>query len=395
MLTPYIVGHGSAATARDAGLSGIASGSSHSCALTSDPAAPRVAAADGGDGPARRSSPTGAPFRLSVRNCRYRDLPGLRRIKVFHRLNQPESALAPYSPVRAGLGSALPRARARPRVLVASTGDRIVGFAQFQPLLPDQRWRLVALGAATGVFEAGPVWEELIGHGVMLAGLQGVKRLYARVPEVSPVAPAVAAVGFAPYATETVMVAFGVPPLRGSGAVREQEPTDTWAIHQLYNAVVPRQVQYAEALTDHAWQVGGGRADTLEVRGWLIEEGHHAVGYARVASRAGNHVVELIHHPERPDVLPDLVDGTLANLALGPVRRVACPVRGYQAEVATALAGRGFAPILEQVLSVKYTTATIRVPALEPARVHLGVRERLPQRVPTFLHGRRGDDPAS
>jgi len=342
-------------------------------------------------------SPPETPFNIAVRDCRPHDLPGLRRIKTVHRLNQPAGALAPYSVLRLGLRCGLVWPRSRRRVLVALVGERLVGFAHFQPIVPDQRWQVAALGAATGVYEPGPVWEDLVAHGVFLAGLSGIKRLYAAVPDGSAVAPAIAAVGFVPYATETVLVAYGAAP-RAAARVRSQESTDTWAIHQLYNAVTPRQVQYAEALTDHRWLVGPQRGAGVASRGWLIEDGHEVVGYVRAVSREGNHVLEVLYHPGRPDVLPELIDGALAAIGPSPAGRVACAVRGYQAELATALERRGFAAYLEQTLTVKYTTVAARAPAheaLAPAPVFVGVRDKLPQRVPTFLQGRPGDDPAS
>lgn len=321
----------------------------------------------------------------------------LRRVKTVHRLNWPEASLSPYSLLRAGIRSGVAWPRVRERLLVALAGDRLVGFAQFRPALPDQRWHLDALGAATGVYEAAPVWEDLVAHGVFLAGLHGVKRLYAKIPDGSPVEPAVTAIGFAKYATETVMVAHAPAPRAGS-RLRPQEPTDTWAIYQLHNAATPRQVQYAEALTDPFWSVGPNRNGGLHRRGWLVEDGHDVVGYVRAASRGGNHVLELLFHPERPDVLGDLVDGAIAGLGTGPIRRVACSVRGYQSEAIAALESRGFAPYLEQAVHVKYTAVAARLPmpeAVVPAPVYVGVREKMPRRVPTFLQGQPGDDPAS
>ena len=62
--------------------------------------------------------------------------------------------------------------------------------------------------------------------------------------------------------------------------MREQESSDTWAIHQLYNASVPRDVLYAEALTSHAWDIANSRrpgvatdhglAHRGRCRGWAL-----------------------------------------------------------------------------------------------------------------------------
>jgi hypothetical protein len=51
--------------------------------------------------------------------------------------------------------------------------------------------------------------------------------------------------------------------------------------------------------------------------------------------------------------------------------------------------------MFDQELFVKYTTANVRVPSLDSVPLHVEVREKLPQRVPTFLHGRPGDEQAT
>ena len=332
---------------------------------------------------------------LDVRGAHPGDLAGLRRLAVVHRLDQPEAQLVPYSPLRAGAVALVPGVRAQRPFYVACVGAQFVGFAQFQPVRPDQRWQLLALGAVSGV-DAETVWEALLTHGVRSAGARGVKRLYARAPQSSPVAPALRAVGWAPYAVETVYATqVTARPLSESTgpALRRQEQSDTWAIHQLYNAAVPRQVQYAEAFTSHRWDARSRRGgqDVEIAAGWLIEEGHHVVGYVRAHSRGGVHVLELVYHPERSEVVDALVDGALARVP-APVRRVYCAVRGYQAEAMTALAVRGFAPVLEQELHIKYTTANVRLPSWEAVPFRVEVRDKLPKRVPSFLHGQPRDE---
>ncbi len=333
---------------------------------------------------------------LEVRGVRLGDLGGLRRLSALYRLNQPDSLLGPSSVLRDGLAASVPLVRGDRPAFVACAGQRLVGFAQFLAVAPDQRWRLLTLGSAVGVFDADPVWEALLTHAVRDAGLRGVKRLYARLPTGTPLAPAFRRTAWAPYATETVLAAAGLGRPKGTFGGRAQTQSDTWAIHQLYNAAVPRPVQDAEAYTSHRWELrSAGRGTRDRNAGWLVEEGHDVVGYARVASRVGVHVLELVVLPGRSDVLDDLLSGALAALPDPPARRVSCAVRGYQADVATALEGRGFVPVGEQELLVKYTTARVRRPTADSVAFHLEVRESLPQRVPSFLHGRPRDGSAN
>lgn len=350
---------------------------------------PLGASSDHGRGPGAQSS-------VMVRGVRPGDLGNVRRIGAMIRLDQPDSLLLPYSPLRVALRASLPMLRREP-LFVASVGETLVGFAHFRPVSLDQRWVFHAVGSATGVYGAEPVWEALIEHGIVAAGLSGVKRLFARVPQGSPLATSMKMLSWSPYAAETVLVAQGLRARRCSTRFRAQEPADTWAIHQLYSAAVPRQVQYAEAFTSHRWEVAPSNRHpaTAGVSGWLVEEGYHVIGYARVASRDGNHILECVYHPDRIEVLEDLIDGALARVGARPVKRVYAVVRHYQQEALTALVDRGFIPMLDQDLHVKYTTASVRSPATEAIPFHIDVMEKLPKRVPSFLHGQPRDESAT
>lgn len=329
---------------------------------------------------------------IDVRAVRFGDLPGLRRFNRFVRLEQPDAQLRPYSPLRSGLAASFPGGRTRRPVFVAVARGRLVGFAEFCPVYSDQRWLLIAIGGPPAEDDAEPVWEALLREGVRGAGLRGSRRLFARLSETSPIIPSLRRVGWTPYASETIFSAEDVRATGSSTILRPQRPADTWAIHQLYNLEVPRAVQDAEALTSHHWDVRPGSSPGgVRSTGWLLEEGHQLLGYARITSRVTTHVLELVHHPARRDALDDLIRGALAVLPKRTRGRVHCPIRSYQAEVASRLEDHGFSPILEQELHVKYTTAYVRLPALDVVPFHAEVRDKAPQRVPTFCRGRAGD----
>jgi hypothetical protein len=335
---------------------------------------------------------------LVVRQVRLADVPDLRHLDPVYELNQPHSRLKSFSAMRVGMLAALPGVRARRPAFSARSGDRVVGFATFQPRDPDERWVLMALGTAVGVYESNPVIEALLEHGVRSAGLRGVKRLYARAPRNAPIQSAFRRQAWTPYATEMVYAADQPRPLqRPDVTLRAQEPSDTWAIHQLYSAAVPKPIHDAEALTSHHWDVKAAKSQsaTGEASGWLLEDGHALVGYARIMASARAVIVELVYHPERTDRLPELVDSALEIVRLRSGRRVFCAVRGYQAELATSLEERAFHLELEQELLIKYTTATVRLPIVEAVPFQLEVGEKIPQRVPTFLQGSSGDGAAS
>lgn len=349
----------------------------------------------GWDHGANRASPI---LPLTVRRVRLLDVADLRSLDLLFRLNLPDSQLKSYSAFRAGARAAMPGMRGRRPAFVARAGDRLVGFIQFRPKEPDDRWVVLAVGTAVGVYESDPVIEAMLEHGVRSAGLRGVKRLFASVPKTYALSEAFRRQAWTPYATEWV---FSGPSKRahGGGAVRlrPQQQVDTWAIHQLYNAAVPKPVQDAEALTSHHWDLRAAAPPmgAREITGWLIEDGHLVIGYARITESSRACVVEFVYHPERIDILPDLVEGALDEIRPMSGRRNYCAVRGYQAELATALGDRGFDVMLEQDLMIKYTTATVRLPVIETVPFQLEVGEKIPQRVPTFLQGRSGDGAAS
>jgi hypothetical protein len=296
--------------------------------------------------------------------------------------------------MQAGFLSAMPGVRAKRPAFVARVGDRLVGYIQFRPQELDERWNVIAIGTAVGVYESDPVIEALLEHGVRGAGLRGVKRLYAKAPRDFPLRDAFRRQAWAPYANETIYAS--TKPLatrRNAIRLRAQQPVDTWAINQLYNAAAPKPVQDAEAWTSHHWDLKATRGATSsgDTTGWLLEEGHSLLGYARITASGQTCLIELVYSPERIDILPSLVDSTLELARLRSGRRVYCAVRGYQAELASSLEDRGFLPGLEQDLLIKYTTATVRVPIVEAVPFQLEVGEKIPQRVPTFLQGRSGD----
>ncbi len=276
---------------------------------------------------------------------------------------------------------------------MADDGDHLVGFADFCPVGPDLRWQLITVGLTPSGL-TGHATEALLRFGTTAAGSDGVKRLYAKLPLDSPIQPDVRAVGFRPYAEEEIFVTNGLPRRSMPQALRAQEQSDTWAIHQLYNASVPRQVQYAEAYTSHFWDMKARRGTTATVRGWVIEDGHQLAGYLRVSSGRDWHVVEVVVMPDRRDALTMLLDGAAAYIGRRSVRRVFAAIPTHQQHFASEFESIGFTQGWRQQLYVKYTTATARAPLTEPVLAAVDSRERATKRVPTFMQRPRHEEPA-
>src|SRR5215216_5901886 len=251
---------------------------------------------------------------LRIRPYSLGDLPALLRFPGVLRLDVPDSLLLRRSGMP-GLPSALPVLRKERPAFVAVADGQLVGFIRFSPRRPDGRWVISAIGASTGVYAPEPVWEALVAHGVRAAGLRGVRRLFARVPAGHPLVDTMHQSGWVSYSRETV---FRAERLSGGGrsgrGLRLQEPADTWAIHQLYAAAAPRQVQEIEAFTSHVWDMDQSRRAPRGVRqtGWLLEENGELVAYARYTrgSRAG--MIDAVVFPGKGGHLGMILDGVIA-----------------------------------------------------------------------------------
>lgn len=346
----------------------------------------------------RLRSPAGtveSEIPLDIRRARGIDAPDLLSFRERIALNEPRLDWPVVSPFWAGLRQALPFTPQDQPIILARSNGRPVGYAQFHVEGPDQRWVLDAVGANLGIYDTDTIWEELLRYGVISAGLDGTKRLYARTEADSPVARALRQVGYAPYASERVFAATNLPVVRPSGRARMQAQSDVWSVYQLYMATVPRQVQYIEALTSHHWDpLQIQRAAGVSCTGWLIEEGYMAVAYARVVSRDDAHVIEFMVHPEWSGEITSLLDDVFSHLTTRSSRRVYAIVRGYQSELGSVLERAGFMLQKDQDLHVKYTTASSYAKVSHGVPVEMEVPERVGKRVPTFMH-ERSPDPTS
>jgi len=347
--------------------------------------------------PARAGAPRDAndsQFNPEVGFLGWADLIGLRSIDQRRFLNQPARRLSSGQPFQAGIRQLAPFLPSDDRVLIARAGRRPVGYAVFTVVNPDRRWVLEGIGVQAAIDAIEPIWEELLRVGVIVAGLEGAKRLYAKAPADSDIIPVIRSSGFTPYINEIVLGAPLLSLTYASSRVRRQHRSDVWAIHQLYMATVPQPVQYAEALTSHHWDVNPRFSASVIQAGWIIDLGNRVVAYIRAESRPDSHVLEFIVDPRHGELFPRLIAGVFAELASMAPRQVYVLVRGYQQEFIRSLLDRGFSIQLEQDLHVKYTTALARAPVASVVNFPQDVKEPAGKRAPTYLNG-SSRDPAS
>lgn len=334
---------------------------------------------------------------IDVRPVAMRDLMPLRSIVERYALDLPNGAMAEDDPLLVGLRQIVPFVDHDHPVMVARADRRVLGYAWFQIVGPDQRWLLGGVGANMGIFEADPLWEALLREAIVRAGLDGTKRLFARLPLGSPMIPAARRVGFAPYVSETIWASSLVPVGQGRRGVRRQSQSDVWAIHQLYMSAVPRQVQYAEAITSHSWDlVAQSLPGGTKVNGWIVEEDQQIVAYARVVSYPAAHAIEVLVLPERRESFRRLMSTVFVELGQMPARRVYITLRTYQMELGVQLEEVGMTMHLEQDVHIKYTTATTAAATsnVNTSPFSADVKEPSAKRVPTFLK-KAHPDPSS
>lgn len=345
-----------------------------------------------------RAAGEGPAVPVEVRRARASDLIVLPRFGNRYELNFPETPETEISPVRSVLRGIFPLTRDEHPVFVASTADehRLLGVAMFRAVGPDRRWVATCLHTNAGVYDDDPIVIGLVQHAIRDAGFHGVKRLYAKVDVESPVRPTLRAMGFAPYGRQTILASGSIPVLPGGNSVRTLEQADVWSVHQLYIHTTPRDVQYAEAFTSHNWDVGTIHRDRgHDGQAWIITRDFVAIAYARAVTHGDAHVIDFMIAPEWRDLLPDLLAQVFRALSSRSSRRIYVSVRAYQQEEIALLESFGLVPQVEQELSVRYTTASVRSSVVTS---EVFDREAVPdpatRHVPTFFQRGRQPDPA-
>lgn len=246
----------------------------------------------------------------------------------------------------------------------------------------DDRWYLQYLASQEEVDDGNTVHIALLEHAIGQAGWRGARRLMARSDSDSPVTGTLRSVGFSAFAHEFVYSRPSVPERTSAKRVRAQEKSDVWSIHQLYLQTTPRDVQNAEALTSHVWDIDSeGRSR----RGWFIPTDTGASAYVRVRTNRRHHLLDAMCLPESMGQMPDLFHAVFHALRNESPRPIYVMVRGYQRELGTLLNSLGFGLETDQLMMVRYTT--VPVPAsVRPIEAFERLRavESDARRVPSF-----------
>lgn len=255
------------------------------------------------------------------------------------------------------------RLRGPARVRAAWLEGRLEAAAVFRVTDADRRWQLGMLTLRDECNERAV--DAVLRCAVREAGEEGARRLFARMPSGEPFERSLRRSGFVPYMEEHVLW------LRGQAeafpgetkAVRRIHPADVWGVQQLYQEVVPRQVQYAEAKTSREWDgLRPLRPGTKRASGWVVEERGRIRAFARISTLEDMRVarLDLLLAPESRAHTRSLVLAAMSE-ARG-MRGASCVavVPAFEGEVVRILEEVGFVEEAAQSAFVCYTTVSAR-----------------------------------
>lgn len=324
--------------------------------------------------------------RVSVRPLSIRDITSLRNLHQIHVPLGYEQSFAGH--MSTDVMAALPVGRRRQRAFVATLDDQVCALAELHPEPRDFRWLVTNLAANSEVVGESPdvcvdLWSELLVAGVRLAAVSGAKRLHASPPIDGPAIEALRRASFMVYANQSALLAHGLRRGSSSGvALREQDPSDAWSVHQLYHAATPHPIQHAEAYTTNHWDTG--RRGGWRIRGFLVDQGTEIAAYCRVASRAHRHVLELLTLPGEADLLTDLVPAVLERIGVSEREAVWVGVADYHSDYIRPLEDLGFEIAGRHAQMVRYTAVAVKARLWRSLRLVPEVSERLSARLPLY-----------
>jgi len=238
----------------------------------------------------------------------------------------------------------------------------------------------VALMAAYGGGNGHPtdpdVWFRLLESLCAEVGAARIQRIYAALPQRhNELREIFRQAGFTGYTQQSVLRLDGPDWDQGTtlAPMRPQSNHDVWAIHKLYGAVTPRQVQLFEARDARSWMLPLDRVWRRPYRNaWVLGAGDRMVAYLHRTTGPVGHVFSLLIRPDAREQMTDVLRFGLAQIhdAL-PVYLI---LRDYQQELFLPAGDLGFHPVADHTLLCKQTTVAARrsllTPVLESPETH-------------------------
>jgi len=214
------------------------------------------------------------------------------------------------------------------------------------------------------------IWFRILEQLCVSAGHHRVQRIYAALSQRhEELREVFRQLGFGGYSHQTVMRLEGPDWDQGItlAPMRPQARRDAWAIHKLYGAITPHEVQQAEARVARDWILPFTRGwKRPRRRGWVLGPEDNLTAYLHLTSGPVAHVLLLLLQPDARAITTDILRFGLGQIS--DTLPVYLLLREYARELLLPAEDLGFQPIGEQALLVKHTTEAVRRPFLMPAR---------------------------
>lgn len=344
----------------------------------------------------------------TVATARWWHMPGITRLIRQSRRRWPSAGATAreallwspfWSPsvgvVQSVWGSRLPGVPASSSHVVEAAGT-VVGLGQCRPRTDARQWEVTFLSLMPDVAEVVGVAagfpdrraQQLLGRLCDAAIEHDAERIFAMVRDDGDGAPVLRQLSFSPVTRElTYVLPVGVPDAEARpvalqvDGLRRQERSDSFGVHQLYQATTPPVVQLAEARRPQTWEPPRARFSALPRlsraapgRRWVVVRDGRVVGWTHLMlARRGAHHLSLMIDPSDPGLAASLV-----SMATDAARRVrAAPtfasIRDHQWPEREALDAAGFRPYETNVLMMKQLALSVSsarrnlAPAMERA----------------------------
>jgi hypothetical protein len=284
-------------------------------------------------------------------------------LDLFHYVLLRRSALAtaliaPVPWVGTGLAS-----------YVWSPMQQVQGFVQM--LKRPGRYEADVLFLAPSLEQAPygqPAWQELLTACIAEAGSQGLRRLFASLPEGEAEIDVLTSLGFMGYTNEEVFVltnprhsAARLPDPR----LRPRRPEDVWWLRRLYSIYTPQPVQHAEGHYNDDSQASLPLAwwELTNQSSFVVDDKGDVSGGVQLVNGRRGHWLLLHGDPGDAALMATVLRHGMA-VSGGSRWPMYCAVRPYQGGLSAVLEDHGFQSFTRRSRLIKHLAA--RVKAAEP-----------------------------
>lgn len=302
---------------------------------------------------------------LTVRAATKRDRLRLRNVR-----QRRASLLAPWHPDGECAGDSAGNLKSMAKlilssdVIVAAVDDELCAYIVFERGDESYRWNLCWLGAGSPRVDATAevateLWVALLEEGIRWAGRAGARRLFAYCAPDSVEYESLLQAGFTGFTSYDVLRGSFKRGLRESLPIREQHESDLWSIHQLYNRVTPRPVQYAEAFTSDAWDVDSESRVPFRHRqriGFVLPTSDGIGAACHINLATPYPMVSVLCDDHHAPSIPAIVADALELASLHGTVDIVLPA--YQLDRMNLFLNVGFTVRNQVIATVRHTTAT-------------------------------------